>query len=466
MLQRTTAGKAETPPSDRMSPNERRNKGKALRNVAPREALAGWKAPKRRDDPVTLLEKSNDGRLPELIPIRFARMLQSPFAFFRGAAMIMAADLARMPSPGLRVQACGDAHLMNFGAFATPERNVIFDINDFDETLPAPWEWDLKRLAASVVVAARHIGLSGSEAARAARDTAQSYREHMADYASMHALDVWYDKIDIDRFLETAPARIRRQAKARIGKERAHNIPEYLFPKLAEHHGTLPRIADHPPLVFHPTPKQAPGLTSAYRKSIASYRASLPEHVRTLFDRFQFCDLAIKAVGVGSIGRACGLMLFMAADDDPLFLQVKEATQSVLEPYAGKSLHPNHGQRVVVGQRLTQSASDTFLGWVEGEAGRHFYVRQLRDLKLSVIIEDWDYELLRGYARNCAWVLAKAHARSGDAMMISGYLGSSTACDEAICEFAVDYAAQNDSDYRALVEAVRKGRVKAAVEEG
>ncbi len=445
--------------------SERRAEGKALREKAPREAHAGWKPPKDRRDPVELLLETNQDRLPELVPIRHGRMVSSPFAFFRGSAAQMAADLSRTPCSGLRVQACGDAHLMNFGGFATPERNIIFDINDFDETLPAPWEWDLKRLAASVVVAGRHLRLSDNESARAAISTVRSYREHMTDYASMRALEVWYDRIDIERVIKEMPSEeARTRAEERVEKTRNRTIAEHDYPKMVEHHGALPRIKDNPPLIFHPTAKQAPGLKNGYHEGLAAYRESLAEHVRMLFDRFHFCDLAVKAVGVGSVGTFCAVGLFLAADDDPLFLQAKEANASVLEPYVGKSLHHNHAQRVVVGQRLMQSASDIFLGWARGLNGRDFYFRQLRDMKISAIIEDWDFDLLRTYARLCAWALARAHARSGDAAMISGYMGSSGTFDDAIGEFAVEYADQNQRDYRAFVRAVREEKVKAIVE--
>jgi len=446
--------------------SERRTEGKALRNIVPREDHGGWKPPKGRRDPVALLMESNKGRMPQLVPIRFGRMLQSPFAFFRGSACLMAADLAHTPKSGLKVQACGDAHLLNFGAFATPERNVIFDVNDLDETLPAPWEWDLKRLTASVVVAGRHLGLAESDSARAASAAVRSYRERISDYAFMRALEVWYDRIDIERFLKEAPdEETRQRAEQRIEKARARSVAEHDFPKLAEHQGATPVIKDNPPLIFHPSRELAPGVKTAYAEAIALYRESLPEHVRVLFDRFHFCDLAIKVVGVGSVGTMCLIGLFLAAEDDPLFLQIKQANASVLEPYAGKSVYPNHGQRVVVGQRLMQAASDVFLGWTRSKDGRRdFYVRQLRDMKMSAIIEGWDVDTLRAYARMCASALARAHARSGDAAMISGYVGSSEIFDDAVCEFAVEYADQTERDYRAFVKAVREERIEATVE--
>jgi uncharacterized protein (DUF2252 family) len=447
------------------SADERRAAGKALRDAVPRASHGGWTPPKHRRDPVDVLNESNEGRLAYLIPIRYGRMAHSPFNFFRGSAAVMAADLASNPQSGLRVQACGDAHLLNFGCFATPERKIIFDINDFDETLPAPWEWDLKRLAASVVIAARHLGLSNSDAARAATDAARAYRERMANYASMRALQVWYDAIDVDRFVKEIPAgEVREGFEERIAEAQKKSTPEHLFPKLVQNHGGTPRIKDEPPLMFHPTAKQAPGLASDFSEGIARYRMSLPEHVRTLFDRFHFRDLALKVVGVGSVGTMCAVALFMAADDDPIFLQIKEARASVLEPYAGKSLYKNHGERVVEGQRLMQFATDIFLGWLGAMNGRDCYVRQLRDVKVSAIIEDWDLKTLRAYGEVCAWALAQAHARSGDAAMIAGYMGSNSSFDDAICEFAVEYADQNQLDYRVFIKAIREGRIKVLAE--
>jgi len=447
------------------SADERRDEGKELRQAVPRAAHHEWKPHKSRRDPIDILNDSNQGRLPDLVPIRFGRMMQSPFAFYRGSAAVMAADLATTPSSGIRVQACGDAHLSNFGGFATPERRVIFDINDFDETLPGPWEWDLKRLVASVVLAGRHIGLSETETARAVAATARSYRERMADYSGMRTLDVWYDAIDVDRFLgEMETEESRERVEQRLAKVRSKNTPEFLFPKLVEHVGQTPRIIEDTPLIFHPTAEQVPGISTGYKEAIGHYRESLGEHVRVLFDRFHFCDLAIKVVGVGSVGTMCLIALFLAAENDPIFLQIKEANASVLEPHAGASAHANHGQRVVVGQRLMQSASDMFLGWGVGQNGRHFYVRQMRDMKTSAIIEDFDAADLRAYGRVCGWALARAHARSGDPAKIAGYLGSSEVFDDAMCDFAVAYADQAQRDHRAFVRAVRQGRVNALVE--
>jgi uncharacterized protein (DUF2252 family) len=461
-------GSAQTETSY-LSADERAAKGKALRDAAPRTSHAGWKPFEGRRDPVELLSESNQGRLTELIPIRFGRMSASPFAFYRGSAALMAADLAQTPTSGIRVQACGDAHLMNFGAFATPERNVIFDINDLDETLPAPFEWDLKRLAASVVIAANYLQLPNSDAARVATDLVCGYRERMSEYASMRALDVWYDKIDLQKYEDrSADPKVRKEASKRfaerIEREKRKSVPDFLYPKLVSLEGGQPRIKDEPPLIFHPSAEMAPEQASGYASAIAAYRESLPEHTRTLFDRFHFFDMAAKVVGVGSVGTFCTIGLFMAADDDPLFLQIKEARASVLEPYAGKSRHAHNGQRVVVGQRLMQSASDVFLGWSRGKNGRDVYVRQLRDMKMSAVIEDWDSAALRHYGRMCAHALARAHARTGDAAMMAGYMGSGQTFDDAIGEFAVEYAAQNRTDYRAFIKAIREGRIPAALE--
>jgi uncharacterized protein (DUF2252 family) len=452
-------------PTGYKSADQRRAAGKALREAAPRSAHAGWKPPKNRRDPIALLHESNDGRLPQLIPVRFARMAQSPFAFFRGGAAIMAADLATTPVSGIRVQACGDAHVMNFGGFATPERNIVFDINDFDETLPAPWEWDVKRLATSMVIAARHLNFRDSDAANAAADTLRSYREHMEDYASMRAMEVWYDRIGLDQLLAalTNVQEIQR-VEARVEEARRKSTPEILFPKLVENSGAALRIKDEPPLIFHPSDEEAPGHKTHYASALAGYRKSLPMHVQTLFDDFHLFDLAFKVVGVGSVGTSCAVALFMAGDDDPIFLQIKEARPSVLEPYVGQSPYANHGERVVVGQRLMQSASDILLGWTHGINDRDYYFRQLRDTKISGIIDDWDAATLREHGKLCGWTLARAHARAGDRAKIAGYLGPNDVFDDAICEFAVEYADQNLRDYRTFVKAIHEGRIEVAPE--
>ncbi|MGO4764200.1 DUF2252 domain-containing protein [Cupriavidus sp. 2KB_3] len=459
-----------THPAGYLTADERAAKGRALRDMAPRASQAGWHPPPNRIDPVECLKASNEGRILQLVPIRFGRMAASPFAFYRGGAAIMAADLSGTPTSGIRVQACGDAHLMNFGGFATPERNVIFDINDLDETLPAPFEWDLKRLAASAAIAAEHLALPKADAARVVTDLVREYRERMFNYGWMRSLDVWYDKIDLQKYEDrngdpAVVAQARKRLAERLEAERRKSVPDYLYPKLVTDAGTTPRIKDEPPLIFHPTEELAPGMASGFSEALSVYRDSLPAHTRVLFDRFHLVDLAIKVVGVGSVGTMCAVALFLASDNDPVFLQVKEARASVLEPYAGASLHENHGERVVAGQRLMQAASDVFLGWTRGKNRRDFYVRQLRDMKLSAVIEDWDTGMLRQYGRMCAHALARAHARSGDAAVIAGYMGSGQTFDDAICEFATEYCSQNRGDYRAFLAAIRDGRIEAQREE-
>ncbi len=449
----------------RLSPQERRAAGKALREKVPRESHGKWKERRDRPDPIDILIASNKGRIPELVPIRHGRMLTSPFAFLRGAAAGMAADLSTTPVSGIRVQACGDCHMMNFGAFATPERNVIFDIPDFDETLPAPWEWDLKRLAASLVAAGRHIGLKERESRAAAHGAARSYRRWMARYADLRAMEVWYDRVDAERLLPELPVAAQKRFRARMDEARtAPTSLDHDFPKLVESNGkSPPRIKDNPPLIFHEQRSRSKEARDNVLDALNMYRGTLADPYRVLLDRFRLYDIAIKVVGVGSVGTFCAVTLFMAAANDPLFLQVKQANASVLEPYAGKSVYSNHGQRVVMGQRLMQAASDIMLGWTEGMlGGRHFYLRQLHDVKLSVIMETMDSETLRAYAKLCGWTLARAHARSGDASMISGYLGNSGVFDEAVTKFAVAYADQTERDYRELRKAVREGRLQAA----
>ena len=439
--------------------------GKRLRDACPRHAHAVWKRPSNRPDPLRLLENSNLARIPELIPIRYGRMLRSPFTFYRGAALTMAADLAVTPATGLRVQACGDAHLLNFGAFATPERRVIFDVNDLDETLPAPWEWDVKRLAASVVLACRNSGFSPGCSRGAVLTCVRSYRERMAEYSQMSVLDVWYSSIEPDKVLSTLrDAQARKRFQKRESAAQHRSVREHDFPKLAAIAGQVPTIKDNPPLIYHPRKEGGEDLLARARAAFGAYRDSVQEDRRVLLDRYDVKDIAIKVVGVGSVGTFCAVMLLMAGDQDPLFLQVKEARASVLEAYAGKSIYPNHGQRVVNGCRLMQSASDIFLGWTAGKLGRHFYVRQLRDMKLSILVELFSASMLTQYAEICGWVLARAHARSGVPAQISGYLGKSDAFDKAIAEFSIAYADQSERDHAVLKKAARAGRLHVVIE--
>jgi uncharacterized protein (DUF2252 family) len=437
--------------------------GRARRDGLPRRAHGKWDATLRPRDAVEILELSNAGRLPELVPIRYGRMLQSPFAFLRGSAALMAYDLAGTPTTGFRVQACGDCHLMNFGLFATPERNLIFDLNDFDETLPAPWEWDLKRLAVSFVAAARDAGLSDDVGRTGAMVAVQSYRTWLREYSRMSPLEVWYDRVDAQTILDESPnAKIRALRERVIGQAR-RRIGDYLYPKISEEVAGRRRLLDEPPVLYHVS---LPGMEEIVHEALAEYRLSLPDERRVLFDRYSLQDIAIKVVGIGSVGTTCFVALFFSPENHPLLLQVKEARASVLEPYAGASIYPNNGQRVVVGQRLMQSASDIFLGWTRGRLGRHFFIRQLRDMKMSAQMEAADDETIALYAGVCGRTLARAHAKSGEPALIAGYLGKSTAFDEAMGDFAVAYADQNERDYEALVAAVKSGRITATVEAG
>jgi uncharacterized protein (DUF2252 family) len=445
-------------PKETLTREERKAAGKALRDKCPRRSHATWKAPSNRPDPVELLIQSSKDRIPNLVPIRYGRMMQSPFAFYRGAAAIMASDSAHTPTSGIRVQACGDCHLMNFGGFGTPERRIIFDINDFDETLPAPWEWDLKRLAASFVLAGRNNGFKEVESRQAALSCVQSYREHMHSYAEMHVLEMWYQRMD------NMVALIKRRkwkkiVQKQIAKASSRTVAEDDFPKLTSVKNGKVRIKDNPPLIFHQSEVGAVEYDRLVKDAFRCYRDTLPDDLKTLVDRYEVKDVAIKVVGVGSVGTRSAILLMMSGDDDPLFLQVKEVHESVLEAYAGKSVYPNCGQRVVAGQRLMQAASDMFLGWTE-EGGRHFYVRQLRDIKIEPLVEIFDSRALADYGEWCGWALARGHAKSGDAAMISGYLGNSSRFDDAVSNFALAYADQNERDYQALLEAIRAGTIE------
>lgn len=446
--------------------DELRKMGKARRDGCPRESHAIWQPPLHRADPVKLLAESSEGRIPHLIPIRYGRMLQSPFTFFRGAAMSMAADLSTTPTSGLRVQACGDCHLCNFGAFATPERRVNFDINDLDETLPAPWEWDVKRLAASFVLASRDNGHSEDSARDAVLSCVRSYRERMAEYSEMQTLEIWYDSIDVEKLIpKIQDKEAQKRIQTRLTKARERSVLEHDFPELVTTAGMAPQIKDNPPLIYHQRELGHEEFVETVDRAFAKYRESLPEHRRVLLDRFKLMDVAAKVVGVGSVGTVCGVILLMASDEDPLFLQLKQARPSVLEPYAGRSVYANHGERVVVGHQLMQSASDLFLGWTEARQGRHFYFRQLKDMKIKPIVEVFSASVMREYGELCGWVLAHAHARSGEPIKITGYLGKGDKFDRAISDFAVAYADQTERDHEILIKAVRAGEIEVFVED-
>jgi uncharacterized protein (DUF2252 family) len=438
--------------------------GKALRASCPRQGHATWKAPANRRDPVELVLSAEKGRLRELLPLRHGRMVRSAFTFYRGAALTMAADLATTPSTGLRVQCCGDAHLSNFGGFATPERRVIFSINDLDETLPAPWEWDLKRLAASFVVACRDRGLKEVAAKDVATTCVRAYRESMAEFSQLKSLELWYRALGAEELMDGLPAELRKRVLDRIEKEKAKSRGEEMFPKLVEHQGDKPSIKDRLPTIFHAKGLPPGEVQKGVHDAFAAYRATLPSAYQSLFDRYHLRDVAIKVVGVGSVGTACWVLLFTASEGDPLFLQFKEARASVLERYAGASVFPNHGQRVVDGYRRMQPASDMFLGWSEGPK-RHYFIRQLRDMKLSAMVETFGRAEMEIYAGWCGRALALSHARSGSAAMISGYLGKSDVVDQAIAAFSMAYADQNERDHAALDRAVRTGKVPAVFEE-
>ena len=449
----------------RLSRTERFAKGEELRAKIPRSSHAAWKPANDRPDPLRLIKEADKGRIPELIPIRHGRMMKSAFTFYRGAALNMASDLANTPASGIRAQVCGDGHLLNFGVYASPERRLIFDVNDLDETLPAPWEWDVKRLAASFVLACRSNGLSEDDARDAALACARAYREHMTEFSQMRALEVWYASLDVEKILsQVKNAESRKRARKRIAKARKRTVAEHEFPMLAETANESVTIKDNLPLIYHWHGMGKDEYLENVRQGFAEYRDTLPEERRVLLDRFEIKDLAIKVVGVGSVGTFCGIVLLMAAENDPLFLQIKEANASVLEPYAGKSIYPNHGERVVRGCLLMQSASDLFLGWSHGKLGRHFYVRQLKDMKIKVLVEVFGLTEMLQYADICGFTLARAHARSGDSAMISGYLGQSDSFDRAIATFSVAYADQSEKDHSALMKAVRKGDLDVEIE--
>lgn len=445
--------------------DNRRERGKILADSFPHKLHAGWKVPQNRPDPIDVLDQSNEGRLKELIPLRYGRMMQSPFTFFRGAAALMAMDLGELKGlPKVNVQACGDCHLLNFGAFATPERNILFDINDFDETLPAPWEWDLKRLAVSFVLAARENGLKAKVASEAAETVTRSYREKIEELSHKSILDIWYEKVNWQSVIaSTSDEELQKRRKEKLKREMKRNM-DYYFPKFAEESGGRFQFKDNPPTMYHMSGAEGKKFDEKIRKAIELYKESLQEHTRRLVNRYKVEDVAIKVVGIGSVGTLCAVALLLASENEPLILQIKEARHSVLEPYVGKSTFENQGQRVVEGQRIIQSASDMFLGWTQFEDGKHFYVRQLRDTKVKPEPELWGGQQTIEIAAVMGQVLARAHARSGDAAVISGYLGNSNSFDAAITDFALNYADQTERDHALLLAAIKSGRLKADLE--
>lgn len=444
------------------SRTERMEAGKQLRVELPRSVHAEWKVPSNRRDPIDILEESNRERIQELVPIRYGRMLRSPFTFLRGSAALMASDLSSLPKTGVQVQACGDCHLLNFGLFATPERNLVFDINDFDETHPAPWEWDLKRLTTSFVIAGRDQGLSEEDCQTAVMRCSRTYRERLREYSQMSPLDVWYSQLDAKTIIKLSPDAETKKRREQLAERARERIVEQLFPKIVSQVGGRYRFVDQPPVLYHMAEADA---EERILEGLEDYRQSLPDERRVLLDRYRLEDFALKAVGIGSVGTRCYIMLLFSEENHPLILQVKEARSSVLEPYTAKSRYENHGQRVVNGQRLTQSSSDIFLGWVRGRLGFEFYVRQLRDMKMSAPLEGASAEQIELYAELCGWTLARAHAKSGDAATISGYLGKGEPFDKAMAAFAAAYADQTEQDFEAMVKAERSGRIQAIREE-
>jgi uncharacterized protein (DUF2252 family) len=455
------------------TPTERAARGKAARAEVPRRSHGEWEPAKKRPDPVGLLEEQAASRVPELVPIRYGRMLVSPFTFYRGAAFLMASDLSDGPRSGLHAQLCGDAHLSNFGVYAAPDRRLVFSVNDFDETLPGPFEWDVKRLVASFAVAGRDRGFDTKLRAKVNTTVAAAYREAMAHYAGMRNLDIWYDRIDVEQVIESFRAQASAEQKKRMEKNLAKSRTKdslAAFNKLCETVDGEPRIINNPPLITTIDELAGDGAETAregIQQLIRQYRRSLAGDRRKLIERYRIVDLARKVVGVGSVGTRAWIVLLLGRDgEDPLFLQAKEAQTSVLEPFVGKSEFANHGQRVVEGQRLMQAASDIFLGWIHTEEGldgqpRDFYLRQLWDAKGSAIVELMEPSAMLAYGRLCGQTLAKGHARSGDPIAIASYLGTSEVFDQAMAAFAETYADQNERDYATLKKAVDSGRVVA-----
>jgi len=462
------------------SPEERAARGRSCRAAAPRSSHAAWEPAADRPDPIGLLEEQAEGRLPDLVPIRYGRMSASPFAFYRGAAYVMASDLAGTPQTGIRVQLCGDAHLANFGGFASAERQLVFDLVDFDETLPGPWEWDLKRLAASVAVAGRDNGVKTARRIAIVRQAACEYREAMRRFAAMHTLDLWYSRVsvsDVQQLLRSQAGRreIERFDKT-VAKGERKDSTRALAKLTVKENGDVRIRADPPLLVPIGDLVDSSGarrLEHGARRllSSVSYLNSLSVDRRRLLEHFRYADMARKVVGVGSVGTRCWVILLLGRDtSDALFLQAKEASRSALERFAGRSEFPNQGQRVVEGQRLMQAASDILLGWLHEPLGlddpkpRDLYLRQLWDSKISLDVAAMQGDELAHYSRLCAWTLARAHARSGDSIAIAGYLGRSENFDRAIAAFAEAYADQNERDHAALLDAIAGGRLEAESE--
>jgi uncharacterized protein (DUF2252 family) len=469
----TTKSKASAAREAHLTVAERAERGKAARAQVSRSAQAAFEPGVDRPDPLALLEDQARTRVPELVPIRYGRMLVSPFTFYRGAAKIMAADLATTPDSGLRVQCCGDAHMSNFGVFASPERRLVFDINDFDETLPGPWEWDVKRLAASILIAAQENGYDVTDQERLVLDTVRAYRMTMREFAAASNLDVWYAHLEVDdvvaRYASQFDRRVVKRTEKTLAKARTRDSMS-AFSKLTERTNGRTMIVDQSPLIVPIrllTDRSDEEVFDELHGLLRIYRRTLQFDRKVLLEQFELVDFARKVVGVGSVGTRAWIGLLFGRDgDDPLFLQLKEAEASVMEEFLGASKFANHGQRVVTGQRLMQASSDIFLGWVHQPAGldgqaRDFYGRQLRDWKGSADIDQMSPQGMSAYGRLCGWTLARAHARSGDRVAIASYLGGGTAFDRAVLDFSQAYAQQNAHDYQRLVQAVASGSLDA-----
>jgi len=450
--------------TDKATPTERKAQGKAIRKTVPRSSHAEWSPAQDRPDPVSMITEQDAGRLQWLVPIRHYRMAESAFSFYRGAAKIMASDLSGTPRTGLNAQICGDAHLSNFGSFASPERQQVFDINDFDETLPGPWEWDLKRLATSFVLAGRDNGFDDDDIRTMTKNSVEGYRQAMVKFTADSTLDIWYAHLTLDQILDALPKKKdRKKGEKRAAKAHSKGSLSAMA-KLTETVDGKARIKSEPPLLvpLRDVPRQGhpEELHKAIEESLTLYKETLNDDLKVLLNRYHIVDAAVKVVGVGSVGTRCLIVLLEGRDaGDPLFLQIKQADDSVLEEFLPKSPYPDHGHRVVEGQRLMQAASDIFLGWSKDDKGSQFYWRQLYDMKGSADVAKMSARRLSGYGSLCGWTLAHAHARSGDQLEIAGYLGNSDTFAEAVTDFAFAYADQNQSDYEAFTAAIASGRI-------
>lgn len=467
MPRRLSAGRPggeETSAPGAQSLASARAEGRALRKQVPRSSHAAWDPAMRSADPIDILLATSRHRLPHLLPLRYGRMSRSAFAWMRGSAALMASDLSATPVTGLRVQACGDCHSGNFGAFASPERRVLFDLTDFDETLPGPWEWDLKRLAASLHLVARYHGCGRRETRRVALAAARAYRTRMREYGALSPLEIWYAIIDSEILIRTAPDEATRQRRIRFERRARGRTGDSLLGKLLVRSGGRLRFREQPPTIVHLPPGNR--MAQKFRGVLERYPQTVAKDRQQLLARYRFQEIAFKVVGVGSVGTRCAVALYLSPGGEPLVLQVKEAVPSVLAPHAGASRFRHQGERVVVGQRLMQCASDIFLGWASDDEGRDYYVRQLRDMKTSVPLEMLRGPVLHNFADMCGWALARAHAKAGDAARISGYLGSSDRMDDAIADFAHLYADQCERDFAVFRRAIRAGKIPVQLEDG